>query len=83
MAREMVTGGNGFVGAWCVEELLAAGHEVTVTVRSPAKAERVRAAVTEPSDPTRLTSGVLDLLDDDGWLLASGQSVVELAPAGA
>jgi dihydroflavonol-4-reductase len=72
MARVMVTGGNGFIGAWCVETLLAAGHDVTVTVRSPAKADVVRTAVTAAADPARLTFGVVDLLDDDGWLLAMG-----------
>lgn len=72
MARVMVTGGNGFIGAWCVEQLLAAGHDVTVTVRSPARADVVRAAVTAPDDPARLTFGVVDLLDDDGWTLAMG-----------
>lgn len=67
MARVMVTGGNGFVATWCVEQLLAAGHDVVVTVRTPAKAERVRAAVTAPDDDRRLTFAFVDLLADEGW----------------
>ena len=78
MARVMVTGGNGFVGTWCVEQLLAAGHDVVVTVRTPGKAELVRTAVTAPDDPARLTFGVVDLLDDDGWALAMGGCAVVL-----
>lgn len=37
--RAFVTGGTGFVGSHLVEHLLAAGHDVTCLVRSPAKAE--------------------------------------------
>ncbi|HTV33522.1 MAG TPA: NAD-dependent epimerase/dehydratase family protein [Methylocella sp.] len=33
MARVLVTGGTGFVGAHCLIRLLAAGHETHTTVR--------------------------------------------------
>ncbi len=33
MARVLVTGGTGFVGAHCLIQLLAAGHETRTTVR--------------------------------------------------
>jgi uncharacterized protein YbjT (DUF2867 family) len=34
MARVLVTGGTGFVGARCLIQLLAAGHETRATVRN-------------------------------------------------
>ena len=40
--KALVTGGTGFVGGHLVEELVARGHEVTVLVRSPGKASRLR-----------------------------------------
>jgi len=53
--RAFVTGGTGFVGSHLVEHLLAAGHDVTCLVRSPAKAE---ALFTERRP--RLVQGALD-----------------------
>ena len=49
MARVLVTGGTGFVGAHCLIQLLAAGHETRTTVRDlkregEARAMLVRAA---------------------------------------
>ena len=41
--RVLVTGGTGFVGSHTAIALGAAGHEVRLLVRSPAKAERVYA----------------------------------------
>jgi uncharacterized protein YbjT (DUF2867 family) len=35
--RVLVTGGTGFVGAHSVQALVAAGHEVRLLVRSPAR----------------------------------------------
>jgi uncharacterized protein YbjT (DUF2867 family) len=37
----MVVGGNGQLGSWCAEELLAHGRDVRVTVRDPARAGRL------------------------------------------
>jgi dihydroflavonol-4-reductase len=53
--RAFVTGGTGFVGSHLVEHLLAAGHQVTCLVRSPAKAE----ALFRASRP-RFVQGDLD-----------------------
>lgn len=53
--KAFVTGGTGFVGSHLVEHLLAAGHDVTCLVRSPAKAEQVFA-----DQRPRLVSGALD-----------------------
>lgn len=33
MTRVLATGGTGFVGGWCIVELLEAGYDVTATVR--------------------------------------------------
>jgi uncharacterized protein YbjT (DUF2867 family) len=41
----LVTGGTGFVGGWCLSELLKRGYTVRTTVRSLAKEAAVRAAV--------------------------------------
>ncbi len=70
MARVLVTGGSGFLGAHCLVRLLAAGYETRTTVRSPARAEDVRAMVRaggagEPGG--RLAVSVADLTTDPGW----------------
>jgi dihydroflavonol-4-reductase len=61
----LVTGGTGYVGGWCIAELLARGHRVRTTVRSEAVEDRVRAAV--GGDDDRLTIVVADLAGDTGW----------------
>ena len=64
----LVTGGTGFVGGWCIVELLKRGYAVRTTVRSPAKADQVRAAVASQVEPGgRLTFAVADLMQDEGW----------------
>lgn len=45
MARTLVTGANGFIGAHCIARLLHSGLSVRGTVRSAAKAEATRAAL--------------------------------------
>ena len=60
--RVFVTGATGAVGQYLVPELLAAGHQVTATTRSPGKAGQLRAAGAEPA--------VLDGLDREAVIAA-------------
>src|ERR1700690_3492374 len=41
----LVTGGTGFLGAWCVAELLRRGYTVRTTVRDVRREPNVRSAV--------------------------------------
>jgi nucleoside-diphosphate-sugar epimerase len=64
----LVTGGSGFLGGWCVVELLRRGYTVKTTVRSLSKEPRVRAAVASVVDPgDRLAVLPADLTSDEGW----------------
>ena len=65
----LVTGGTGFLGAWCVATLLERGYEVRTTVRDTAREDAVRQSLriagADPGD--RLTVLAADLTADDGW----------------
>lgn len=65
----LVTGGTGFLGAWCIATLLERGHDVRTTVRDTAREDAVRASLAvagaDPGD--RLTVVAADLMADDGW----------------
>jgi nucleoside-diphosphate-sugar epimerase len=65
----LVTGGSGFVASHCILQLLAAGHQVRTTIRSPKREGDVRAMLkqggAEPGD--RLSFVVADLERDAGW----------------
>lgn len=64
----LVSGGSGFLGGWCVVELLRRGYRVRTTVRDLAREEDVRAAVGREVDPgERLTVLAANLRDDAGW----------------
>jgi dihydroflavonol-4-reductase len=64
----LVTGGSGFLGGWCVIELLRRGYTVRTTVRSLAREPQVRATVGSEVDPgDRLTLLAADLTSDEGW----------------
>ena len=64
----LVTGGTGFIGGWCVIELLRRGYTVRTTVRSLAKESFARAFITSVIDPgDRLSFLAADLTRDDGW----------------
>jgi nucleoside-diphosphate-sugar epimerase len=65
----LVTGGTGFVGGWCIAQLLERGREVRTTVRDLAREQDVRNAVAAAGvDPgTRLAVMAADLKSDDGW----------------
>jgi len=65
----LVTGGSGFIGAWCIVKLLQQGYTVRTTVRSLSREAEVRGMVTaggaEAGD--RLSFAVADLMSDAGW----------------
>lgn len=65
----LVTGGTGFLGGWCVAELLRRGHRVRTTVRNIAREPAVRATVDRAGvdGGDRLTVVAADLNDDAGW----------------
>ena len=64
----LVTGGSGFLGGWCVIELLRRGYSVRTTVRSLSREAQVRAAVGSEVDPgDRMTVLAADLTRDEGW----------------
>jgi nucleoside-diphosphate-sugar epimerase len=68
-ATVLVTGGTGFVGGWCVAELLRGDQDVRTTVRDiarePAVRETVERAGVDAGD--RLTVVPADLGADAGW----------------
>ena len=75
----LVTGGTGFVGSWCVAQLLQRGYRVRATVRDLAAEGRVRAVMsgavhsaTVADWPDRLEVVAADLGADDGWAQAAG-----------
>jgi nucleoside-diphosphate-sugar epimerase len=64
----LVTGGSGFLGGWCVIELLRRGYTVRTTVRSLSREPQVRATVGSEVDPgDRLAVRAADLTGDEGW----------------
>jgi nucleoside-diphosphate-sugar epimerase len=70
MARVLVTGGTGFVGAHCLIQLLAAGHEAQTTVRNLARADEVRAMLRKGGAgdaADRVAFFAADLTSDTGW----------------
>lgn len=74
MARVLVTGGTGFIGAHCLIQLLAAGHETRATVRNPAREGEVRAMLRQGGAGEvgeRLTLFRADLNADAGWAEAA------------
>jgi nucleoside-diphosphate-sugar epimerase len=74
MARILVTGGTGFLGAHCLIQLLAAGHETRTTVRNLARENDVRAMLRKGGAGdagNRLTFFAADLNADAGWAEAS------------
>jgi nucleoside-diphosphate-sugar epimerase len=68
MKTVLVTGGSGYLGGWCMVELLRRGYRVRTTVRDLSREAEVRATVASQADPgDRLTVLAADLLDDAGW----------------
>jgi nucleoside-diphosphate-sugar epimerase len=64
----LVTGGSGFLGGWCIIELLKRGYTVRTTVRNPARERDVHAAVESQTGPGQhLTVHAADLMSDEHW----------------
>lgn len=59
--RILVTGGTGFVGSHSIACLVAAGHDVRILARSPAKVPGTLAALAADADAVEVVQG--DLLD--------------------
>ena len=64
----LVTGGSGYLGGWCIVELLRRGYRVRTTVRHASREHEVHAAVdSEVDSHHNLTVHQADLLSDDHW----------------
>jgi nucleoside-diphosphate-sugar epimerase len=68
MQTVLVTGGSGFLGGWCVVELLRRGYAVHTTVRDPGRETDLRAGVATQVDAgERLSVFGAELTADAGW----------------
>ncbi|HEY8083366.1 MAG TPA: aldehyde reductase [Solirubrobacterales bacterium] len=64
----LVTGGSGFVGGWCLVDLLRRGYRVRTTVRDLSREPEVRVGVEgQVSADDRLEFIAADLGADEGW----------------
>jgi dihydroflavonol-4-reductase len=64
----LVTGGSGFLGGWCLVELLQSGYRVRTTVRDLAREAEVRANIGSQIEAgERMSVLAADLTDDAGW----------------
>jgi dihydroflavonol-4-reductase len=64
----LVTGGSGYIGGWCIVELLERGYRVRTTIRTPAREPEVRAAVGSRTNAhEHLSVHQADLLSDQHW----------------
>jgi nucleoside-diphosphate-sugar epimerase len=62
----LVTGGSGFIGSYCILDLLRAGYRVRTTVRSPEREATVRELLGAESAEA-LSFKTADLTADAGW----------------
>lgn len=69
MSTVLVTGGSGFIGTYCILQLLEAGHTVRTTVRSLSREVDVRATLKAGGADAgdRLAFFAADLEKDAGW----------------
>lgn len=64
----LVTGGSGYIAAFCIAQLLREGWRVRATVRSLSRETEVRASLGTLVDPgDRLSFHAADLTSDAGW----------------
>lgn len=67
MDTVLLTGITGYIGQHCAAELLRQGYAVVGTVRSRAKADATRAALSRVAPIEHLRFAEADLLSDRGW----------------
>lgn len=64
----LVTGGSGYIGGFCIRQLLAEGWTVRTTIRNLARESAVRSTLgAAASERTRLGFVAAELMSDDGW----------------
>ncbi|HWW19648.1 MAG TPA: aldehyde reductase [Steroidobacteraceae bacterium] len=73
MSTVLVTGGSGFIGGYCLLQLLASGHPVRTTVRNLSREGEVRATLRQAGADAgeRLQFYAADLSGDAGWAEAT------------
>jgi nucleoside-diphosphate-sugar epimerase len=73
MSTVLVTGGSGFIGSYCILQLLASGHQVRTTVRNLSREGEVRATLRQAGADAgeRLQFFAADLTSDAGWAPAT------------
>lgn len=59
-SKVLVTGGNGFIGAWVIHALLAEGYSVRAVVRSAAKAQPLQEHYSVLDEDERVRKAVGD-----------------------
>jgi dihydroflavonol-4-reductase len=69
MSKVLVTGGSGFIGSYCIVQVLDAGHSVRTTVRDLKRERDVRAMLKQGgAEPDgRLSFVAADLTKEAGW----------------
>jgi len=68
METVLVTGGTGFIGLHCLQQLLDKGYKVRTTIRSESRKQEVLEAMKKhSSNSENLEFYIADLLKDDGW----------------
>lgn len=64
----MLTGGSGFIAAHTLDVLLKRGHSVVTTVRTQAKADKIKAAYQSYSDKGQLDFAIVpDIADPNAF----------------
>jgi len=67
MEKVLLTGITGYIGQHCAAELLRGGYAVVGTVRSRARADATRTALSRVAPIDNLSFAEADLLSDSGW----------------